>query len=355
MARKQLTWAEVRVGMFVLMCLAIIAVGIFFVTGAESLTPKYEVRTFLPEVEGLQGGAPVTLDGKEIGSVQSIIVNSGGDKAHNIEVVMRLQRKYESYVRDSSFAKVKTQGALGNCYISITRGFSGSVIPPNGVVTGKPTLELSDVVESSAGLVQNLNTLTGDVKEVVADVKEGQGTIGKLITDDTLYNHLNGTAARAEAIVASTQQGQGTLGKLVSSDELYTKANGAIENANAILTDVRQQKGTIGKLVEDPAMYNQARDFLSHGDSLITGVQQGKGTLGKLATDDTLFKNLTDASANVRDASAKLNSTSGSAGKLFTDPQLYDNLTNATAEMQKVLQEFRTDPKRFLHVRVTLF
>jgi phospholipid/cholesterol/gamma-HCH transport system substrate-binding protein len=355
MARKQLTWAELRVGMFVLMCMAILALGIFFVTGAESLTPKYEVRTFLPEVEGLQAGAPVTLDGKEIGSVESILVNSGGDKAHNIEVVMRLQRKYENYVRDSSAAKVKTQGALGNCYVSITRGFSGTAIPPNGVVTGIPTIELSDVVESSASVVQKLNGLTENLQDVVADVKAGQGTLGKLLTDDALYDHLNGTAARAEAMVASTQQGQGTLGKLMTSDELYAKANSAIGNADAILTDVRQQKGTIGKLVEDQAFYNQVHDFVSHGDSLITGVQQGKGTLGKLATDDALYNNMREASANVRDASAKLNSNGNTAGKMFTDPQLYDNLTNATAEMRSLIADFRTNPKKFLHVKVTLF
>ena len=57
--RKQLTWAELRVGLFVLAGLALIAVGIFYVTGAGFLGPKYRLYTYLPEVEGLGTGAPV--------------------------------------------------------------------------------------------------------------------------------------------------------------------------------------------------------------------------------------------------------------------------------------------------------
>ena len=58
MARgKQLTWSELRVGLFVLVGLLILAVGIFYVTGAGVLGPKYHLRTYLPEVSGLATGA----------------------------------------------------------------------------------------------------------------------------------------------------------------------------------------------------------------------------------------------------------------------------------------------------------
>jgi len=70
--RKQLTWTELRVGLFVLIGLFIIALGVFYVTGAGFLGPKYRLITFLPEVEGLQVGAPVRLDGVDVGNVDSI-------------------------------------------------------------------------------------------------------------------------------------------------------------------------------------------------------------------------------------------------------------------------------------------
>ena len=58
MARgKQLTWSELRVGLFVLVGLLVLAVAIFYVTGAGVFGPKYHLRTFLPEVSGLATGA----------------------------------------------------------------------------------------------------------------------------------------------------------------------------------------------------------------------------------------------------------------------------------------------------------
>ena len=54
--RKQLTWTELRVGLFVLVALFVIATGIFYVTGAGFLGPKYRLRTFLPETAGVTNG-----------------------------------------------------------------------------------------------------------------------------------------------------------------------------------------------------------------------------------------------------------------------------------------------------------
>ena len=68
--RKQITWSELRVGLFVLAGLVTLAVGIFWVTGAGSLGPKYRLYTYLPEVEGVAEGAPVRLDGVDVGTVE---------------------------------------------------------------------------------------------------------------------------------------------------------------------------------------------------------------------------------------------------------------------------------------------
>ena len=68
--RKQLTWTELRVGVFVLVGLLIVVVAIFYVTGGGFLGPKYRLVTYLPEVDELATGAPVTLDGIEVGNVE---------------------------------------------------------------------------------------------------------------------------------------------------------------------------------------------------------------------------------------------------------------------------------------------
>jgi len=347
--RKQLTWSELWVGLFVLVGLTLIAVAIFYVTGAGFLGPKYRLVTYLPEVDLLKAGAPVELDGIEIGNVESVALTpQPQDHAHNIRLVLRLDKKFQDNIRTDSTASLVTQGLLGDRYVSVTRGLTGSVIPQNGVIPASQQVAMTEVIAHASALMDNLSV-------IVAQVQKGNGTIGKLINDPALYNHLDDTVANVDNMVGSIRRGQGTIGKLVSSDELYTKVNSAVGNVNDVIGAVHDQKGTIGKLVYDPAMYNSVRGAVDKTDALLGGVREGKGTLGKLVNDDTLFSNLRDATANVRDASAKMNSNQGTVGKMFTDPNLYDNLTGATGDLRLLIGDFRQNPKKFLHIKLGIF
>src|ERR1700685_217355 len=320
--RKQLSWTELRVGVFVLAGLVILTVAIFYVTGAGFLGPKYRVLTYLPEVDELQTGAPVTLDGIAIGNVESMrLTPHPEDLQHNITPVLRIEKKYQDQIRSSSAATLVTQGLLGDRYVSITRGLTGSVIPANGVVPGGEQADMKAIVQRGADVVENLGVLSAQIGNIIDKVNKGQGTVGKVI----------------------------------ASDELYMKVDAAVDKADDVLGAVRDQKGTVGKLIYDPSAYNSVKGVADKGNALLGDVREGKGTLGKLVTDDTLFTNLRDASANVRDASAKLNSTQGTMGKFFTDPAFYDNVTGLTGDLRSLVGEFRQDPKKFLHIKVGIF
>jgi len=354
--RKQLTWTELRVGLFVLAGLFILAVGIFYVTGAGILGPKYRLTTYLPEVEGVTKGAPVRLDGVEIGNVENIrLTPHPQDRMHNIELTLRIDKKFQDSIRTDSNASLITEGLLGNRYVTVSRGIMGTVIPNNGIIPGKEEAAMKALVERGAELMQNLGTLSDDLRGIVDKVQNGQGSIGLLMNDPSFYNHLNATAAKLDSMATSIQQGQGTIGKLTSSDELYNKASATLGHVDDVVVAVQQQKGTIGKMVYDPSMYDSVKTFADKANGLIDGVNAGKGSLGKLTNDDALYNNLRDASANVRDASAKLNSNQGTAGKFFSDPALYDNMTGLSADLRLMINDFRQNPKKFLHVKLAVF
>src|SRR5713226_6679582 len=325
MARKQLSWTELRVGLFVLVGQFVLAAGIFYVTGGP-LGPKYRLKTYLPEVAGLSNGAPVRVDGVEVGNVESIRLlprtpGKAPEKNKNIEVVMRVDNRYQSDILTDSTASLVTEGLLGNRYVNITRGFTGAPIGDAGVVQGAEEKAMKEVVDRSAEVLGNLNALAEDVRELIAGVQEGRGTLGKLLTDEQAYNHLNSILAKGDIVVTNVQAGQGTLGKLVASDEMYTKVDKGLDNVNVILADVRAQKGTIGKLMYDPTLYDQAKQAITNGNAMIGDVRAGKGTLGKLATDETLYNKMRDTSSNLATATAKLNDGNNTAGKLFSDPK----------------------------------
>src|SRR5208283_4651129 len=236
--RKQLTWSELRVGLFVLVGLLILAVGIFYVTGADVFGPKYRIKTYLPEVSGLATGAPVSLDGVEVGTVNQI----------------RL---------------------LGNRYVTITRGYTGVPLEEGQPVPGTEEKAIKEVVERSADVLTNLQALSDDIKDLINGVQRGRGTLGKLLTDEQVYNHLNSMLAKGDQLVSSVQAGQGTVGKLFMTDDTSVKANQALDQINTILADLRAQKGTMGKLLYDPTLYDQAKEALTNGNAVLGDVRAG--------------------------------------------------------------------------------
>jgi phospholipid/cholesterol/gamma-HCH transport system substrate-binding protein len=358
--RKQITWSELRVGLFVLVGLLILAIGIFYVTGSNFIGPKYRLKTFLPEVSGLATGAPVRLDGVDIGNVEAIrlvprVPGKPPERMRNIEVVMRLDRRYQSDILTDSTASLVTEGLLGNRYVTITRGYTGVPLKEGQVVTGTEEKAIKEVVERSADVLANLKALSEEVQDIIADVHAGRGNLGKLLTDESAYNHLNSILAKGDQIAGNLQSGQGTVGKLLMTDELYTKADKGLDNLNSIISDVKAQKGTIGKLLYDPSLYDQAKAALENGNNIMGDIRAGKGTLGKLATDETLYNKVRDTSSNLAEATSKLNQNSNTAGKLFTDPQLYDNLAALSKDMREFIVEFRKNPKKYLTIKLSFF
>ncbi len=358
--RKQLTWTELRVGLFVLVGLSVLAAGIFYVTGAGTIGPKYRLITYLPEVSGLANGAPVRLDGVEIGNVESTRLaprepGKGRERNRNIEIVLRVGKKYQDDILTDSAASLVTEGLLGNRYVNITRGVTGVPLKDMQEVPGHEEKAMAQVVERSADVLANLQALSEEIQDMLHGIQQGKGTIGKLLTDEQAYNHLNNILSKGDAMVTDVRAGQGTLGKLVASDELYNKVDKGVDNVNLILTDVRAQKGTIGKLLYDPSLYDEAKHAITNGNAVISDVRAGKGTLGKLATDDTLYNNLKATSQNVADATAKLNDNTTTVGKMFSDPKLYDSLSGLTGDLRLLVGEFRQNPKKFLHIKVSVF
>jgi len=358
--RKQITWSELRVGLFVLVGLLILAVAIFYVTGSNVIGPKYRLKTYLPEVSGLANGAPVRLDGVEIGNVEKIrlvprVPGKPPDRTRNIEIIMRLDRNYQNDILTDSTASLVTEGLLGNRYVTVQRGYTGTPLKEGQAIPGAEEKAIKEVVERSADVLANLKALSEEIQDIIADVHAGKGNLGKLLTDEQAYNHLNSILAKGDLIAGNVQSGQGTAGKLLMTDELYTKVDKGVDNVNAILADVRAQKGTIGKLLYDTSLYDQAKAALENGNNIMGDIRAGKGTLGKLTTDETLYNNMRDTSSNLSEATSKLNKTDNTAGKLFSDPQLYDNLAALSKDMREFIAEFRKNPKKYLTVKLSFF
>ena len=254
MARRQLTYTELRVALFAVLAVALLIAGIFYVTGQSAWEPKYELKTYLPEAEQLAAGAPVSLGGVTVGSVTRLRINPDAKTPdQNIEVDMNIFKQYNNWIRTNSTAKVATQGALGGGYVSLSRGTPPSpVIAPGGVVTGVPAVSIQTLMGPSSVLVENLDRIRNNVGDISNQIQSGKGTLGALLYNKQLRSRLNDLMSRTDDIKSEIQGGQGSIGKFLASDQLQNHASAVVTRADAMLDDLKGQKGSLGKLIYDP-------------------------------------------------------------------------------------------------------
>lgn len=353
-SKKQITWAELRVGLLVLASLTILAVGIFYITGAGGFwVPRYRLKAYLPEASGLRTGAPVRLAGVEIGWVEKVGLSPFvSDPARTVEVLMRVDRRYQNEIRTDSGASLQTEGLLGERVVEIKRGVTGTPIPPNGVVPGVEEPSIKRIVERTDEVMSNLSLLSGKINSIVERVEGGEGTIGKLINDDTVYRRINTAVSDIATMSAKAARGEGSLGKLMASDELYNKTNNAVTRLDHISEDIESGKGTLGKIIHDPSAYDHAKHLLERADAMVTDVHEGKGSLGKLVKDEKLYNDTQTTFSNLSRITSRIDQGEGSAGKFFRDPRLYENFNDLTVEFRGLVTDFRKNPNRFLRIKL---
>jgi phospholipid/cholesterol/gamma-HCH transport system substrate-binding protein len=357
-SQKQLKWSELKVGLTVLFAGSVLAVLILLMTGTSGFfTKKIRIRSYFDNAGGLSVGAPVRLQGVDVGNVTRIQVVSDQDKRLTpVEVTMKVSTKYRSNLRSDSVTALATAGVLGETYIDINSSLArGPEAKDGDVLTTRDTPDIQDVVRASQGTLQNMDALVKRLDRILAFVESGQGSIGKVIYDPGLYNRLNSTVAQFQGVVNQLSAGKGTLGKLFYDDELYRKANTTVDKINAMIDDLNAGNGTAGKLLKDPTLYNNANESIANVKKLTDDINAGKGALGTLAKDQEFANKLKNTMAKVSDLTDRIDSGQGTIGKFVQDPAVYDNTNKMLVETRELIKAIRQDPKKYLTIHLKLF
>ena len=354
--QRQLKWAQLRVGLTVVFASITLAVLIFLMTGTSGLfTPKIYVRAFFDNAGGLRVGAPVRLQGVDIGNIKSIRIVPGKEP-NPVEVLMKISTKYHRAIRTDSTAQLSTAGVLGETFVDVDSTLAkGPEIPDGGVLRVLEQPDLQDVVRSSQGTLQNLDVLLRRIDRIVSFVESGNGSIGKMIYDPALYNRLNSTVREFQGLVNDVGNGKGTIGKLMTDDELYRKLDDSVNKLNVITTELQQGQGTVGKLLKDPALYNNANQTIAKANRLMDDINAGKGSIGLLAKDEKFRAKLNDTLTQLNELSKKINSGQGTAGRIINDPSMYNSANQFMLEGRTLLQAIRENPKKYLTIRLKVF
>jgi phospholipid/cholesterol/gamma-HCH transport system substrate-binding protein len=342
---RSLAWSELKIGVLTIVAIVIAAVLIFTLTGTRGFSwQRYPLKARFPDIAGLAKGSPVRVAGVEVGSVNGVAF-----AGTQVDVSFDIRSDMRSRITDQSVAKLGSVSLLGESAVDITPATSGSPIPDNGYVpTGKTAASLGDIT-AQAG--EGITQLTG----LISDVRQGKGTVGKLMTDDQLYAQLNDFVASANSLTRELQQGRGTLGKLLKDPQTANSLQASMKNIEDLTRRIGAGEGSLGKLLKDEAFANSLNAATTNVRDLVDRLNRGEGTAGKLFTDPSLFNSLNQVSNRFDALVAKLNEGEGTMGRLLKDQQLYENMNGAVGELRALLKQISNDPKKYLNVKVSIF
>lgn len=332
------------------------ALLIFLLTGQMSIFQgTFHIYTFMEDSGGMSDNAAVRLNGIPVGHVAGVTLTGSRNPNQTVRIAMEIESKYLDDIPLDSKAAISASNLLGDKFINITRGVSPKHVEPGGDIASLQTQDIPELMAQSSNLLAQLQTIIGRVDGLLTIVENGQGNVGKLIKDDSLYNRLNATAAELEQLVNDVKNSNGTISHLLYDNTLYEDIRRPVERLDNMLEYVQQGKGNVGKAVYDTALYDEARASLAEAKQLLDNLNAGKGTAGKLLTDDELYRQLNLITEKVNLAMERINSGQGTIGQLMVNPSLYDSATAATKELQTFMADFRNNPKKFLRIRLALF
>jgi phospholipid/cholesterol/gamma-HCH transport system substrate-binding protein len=286
---------SVKVGLFVTGALGVLAAGVFTIGDLnDSFTPKIPISAVFDEVSGLQGGDSVWFSGVKVGRVTRLAFRSGSQ----VVVEMKVDRNAAPFIHRGSLARIGTDGLIGSQIVVLYDS------PPDG-----PPLQAGDVLDTETslsaedmmGMLQETNlqvlAISKDVQRITSGLAAGEGTVGRLLRDDALYEDLAASGdsvnralvdARAAAASAATFAARldrpGTL-----PHDLVTDTT-----THAALTRAVAQVDRAGE---------RAADLM---DGLATGAADPDTALGALVGDKTAGAGVKRTMAHLEEGSLAL-------------------------------------------------
>jgi len=296
---------ETIVGIFVVASLAALLVMVLIVARQEGLFEEYvQYRAIFKNVSGLKTGSEVHLAGVTVGNVLHTAINPDG----NIVVTFQVSKKYSDRIRQDSKATIGFMGLLGEKSLDVTPGsLNLPVIPAEGLIASveplditlmlskaAPSLEdMQKVLTNLVAITQKLAAPEGDfsqilkdLKDIVAKINQGKGSLGMLINDAALYRETTQTVTSARKILTDFDQSFFAAFK-VNPPEFK---KGVQQTAENFRTTIANASETAGHL---KAASSRLPEILKKLDAFLTNLDKaGKGLPGLVTQGETTLSDL---------------------------------------------------------------
>jgi len=238
----------VAAGAFVVIGTLLFTVALFMIGARRMLfEERFPIYTEFSTLGQLETGAIVRVSGMDAGEVSEIQIPSS--PAGKFRVKMELRKDLHQLIRNDSVATTQTEGLVGAIFVNVSAGTNQAPqVVEGGTIPSREPFLLSDLMEQASETIALVNDtvqdLRGDVEKAVQQVALTAEDAHAMMVDirpDITAMVSNGSriSADTQRIVTSIREGKGTIGKLINDDTLYQRAREIADEAKAVMTNVR--------------------------------------------------------------------------------------------------------------------
>lgn len=283
------------VGLFVFLGIAFLLAGVLLIGNLHgTFQRKMQVVTFFDDVNGLQKGNNVWFSGVKIGTVNEIDFYNQS----KVKVTVNIETASQEYIRKDAKIKISTDGLIGNKILVIVGGS-----PEVRAIASGDTLKVEKTVSSEEMLDllqennKNVFQITNDLKTISGAIARGEGSLGKILKEDDLYNNINGTVVGVQNVSREAQRMVATLNAFAKK---LTEEGGL---ANDLVTDTTIMKTVRASLAEVQQIADSAGILVNN---LKQASNDPNSTLGVLMYDHETGTDVKKTIENLEQSSIKL-------------------------------------------------
>lgn len=396
--KKKFSWHEFRVGFFVIGSFVILIFMLFRVSGGRGFfTPKFTAVTYLPSIQGMKPGAPVWLNGIEIGNVDAIVLEPTlPDTRANRETLAQIRlgetditRCKENIVsvnyhltelkttlsraKSSEISKIKenirieedrlsalqhdlvklqsdlktTRSNLQSIklVLKIENEYAGWIKKDSEVSIGSIGLLGDNYVDISIGRLDELPSRTSEGYIFIEGINEA--TIRQLLVSaNDLVANFGDISERVKSIMSKVDKGEGTIGQLINSSLLHDSLlvsvrdlDSTIQKAGLVMSDIHESDGTLGQLIRNKDLYIEIKDTVIGLKAFVNKLNKSEGTVNRLIMDPELYNNLKEITVKIDRIVARIDQGEGTLGKLSKDDSFFVEARDSLKKIHSILEQ----------------
>jgi phospholipid/cholesterol/gamma-HCH transport system substrate-binding protein len=292
----------VKLGLFVLAGLLFLIIMLYMIGKNRNLFgDTYILKARFENAQGLVVGNNVRFSGIQAGTVKKIqILNDTV-----IEITMTMDNKMQTIIRKNAIVSIGTDGLVGNKVVNIfTVKQPAALAIENDILTTKKTVSTDEMLQTLNKTNNDVAVIASNLKTTVQQINNSTG-LWALLNDNTLPQNLkisannirlatgkaNNTIDNLNAIVANVKNGKGSVGTLLT-DTLFAKnLNEAVVKIKLVGDEANVLAGEINKTVND----------------LHLDITNGKGIANKLLKDSMIVVKLNTSLDNIQNGTDGFN------------------------------------------------